>query len=153
MLDKLVSLSGDTLKAAQASKWEEAATLHATLKAQCAEMKTNMFEHLAEEERFWPEVLLRHGEKKNAEHVQLIVAIDLKKKVKELLAFKVFAGAILDNMGYQASKQPPSLPTALQLAPWCTEAQAAKFVGELPFVPRVFFSPAFASYMSRSTNA
>jgi hypothetical protein len=101
----------------------------------------HMLYHLEEEEKFWPDVLIRHGELKCNEFIQQIINTEVNKKGKAGLAFKVLTGAILDNAGYEIEKFPPSLPTALQLAPWMSERQINEFVAQVPLVPRLVIFP------------
>lgn len=106
----------------------------------------NLLQHLAEEEVFWPSIVLKHGEQENKKVVEKILAVELKRKGLDAVAFQLFGGALLDAMGYDKSF-PKGVPSPLacgkKLPPWCSIDFRNGFLNDAGFFPRTFLFPSW----------
>lgn len=115
---------------------------HASLLTLWATFKEYTWTHLAEEERVWPAIYARHGEKAQKEVLNKILSTDMARKGKEGIAFQMMLGSVLDGLGMHLAwgkEGPPPTPAhALHMHPWVARGQDHFPV---PWIPGTFIFP------------
>lgn len=123
------------------------------LKLEFAKVKEFFWIHLKLEEEIWSQIYLKYGEKDANIVVNAILKHGLAQKGDKVVAFNAVVGAVLDAMHYQGTfkgSYPPTLPNALDMAPWCSEKFVTEFLKKIPHVPRKFIFPArHKAYVSK----
>lgn len=115
-----------------------------------ATLNESMLIHLAEEEVFWPPIILRHGKEEDKKVVNKVLSEEMKKKGEEVEAFKVFAGSSFDAMGYGSEKMIYKIANMKQISPWCSEQFLQQVVADAPVIARLFiFSSWHKNYVRK----
>jgi hypothetical protein len=116
------------------------------LRRSWAALQAYMEEHLALEEKVWPEVYKKFGQMEEAKVMDKILAVNMAKKGKEAEAFQSFLGSIWDGLGVDLAfpggkGRPPAPSHALQMAPWCDDRVGRAFLAPIPWVPKALIFP------------
>ena len=127
------------------AKSSEAASTQQQLKTTFTEFDRLMCAHLAEEEVFWPPVLIKYGEKFLDKVAQDVVASGVNAKGVDGEAFKMLFCSAMEALGAppKASEQVQKQygPFAMQTEPWCGKKNSDSVYYGIPFFVRWFLRP------------
>jgi hemerythrin superfamily protein len=120
------------------------------LKALWDSSMQHMFEHLAEEEKFWPAIYEKHGEKITKQDEANIVSAGLKAKGIESEAFKMIFASLVSAMGTTLNKSKNKYgKLSYDLPPWASKELSLDFHNSLPSVPKYLIFPSWLDKYER----
>lgn len=107
-----------------------------TLKTIFTAYKEALFAHLAEEETFWPPVILKFGKIQFEKMHGLIIAAG---GIPPSHAAQMISCSVMNALGININGVPAQ--TIGDIAPWCNEKLAKEFYNDIPWIARAFFFP------------
>jgi len=101
-----------------------------------AEYKEILFAHLADEETFWPQVILKNGKDQFEKmHQQIVIAGGIPPSH----AARMIGCSVINALGVSIDDIPAE--SIGDIAPWCNEKLGKEFYANIPWIARAFFFP------------